>query len=210
MKRLARSRRSTATPAVAEVRLSQPGRRERAGLDHVAIAAVAFVAALLTAWSLATAEAEAAFPGPNGKIACGGSRGADADIEIFDVNPDGSGERMLTNNGFRDGSPAYSPDGKKIAFESGRDRIVGQADNTEIYVANNDGNLTGPDVKRLTFNRGLLPNGTLNGIAATDFSPTWSPDGTEIAFHSGRVVTFPTGDPTPVSDFEIYKMSATT
>ncbi len=180
-------------------------------LGRVLVAVAAVAAAVLTALTFGSASAQAAFPFPtNGKIACGGVRGADADLEIFDVNPDGSGERLLTNNGFRDSSPSYSPDGKKIAFESGRDRIPGQGDNTEIYVGNNDGNLTGPDVRRLTFNRGVLPNGTLSALAATDFSPTWSPDGTEIAFHSGRVTTFDDGGTTPTNDFEIYKMSATT
>jgi Tol biopolymer transport system component len=131
------------------------------------------------------------------------------DIEIFQVNPDGSGEIVLTSNDLRDGSPAYSPDGTKIAFEAQLNNVAGEPANTEIYVANNDGDLSGPDVKRLTFNKGALSNGTLNGVAATDFSPSWSPDGTQIVFHSGRETTFNDGGTTPARDFEIYKMSAT-
>ncbi len=154
--------------------------------------------------------AQAAFPGTNGTIACGGVRGSGTDTEIFQVDPDGTGERVLTDNDIRDGSPAYSPDGTKIAFESQRHNVPGEPANTEIYVADNDGDLEGPDVKRLTFNDGTLTGGTKNGVAATDFSPSWSPDGTEIVFHSGRETTFTDGGTSPARDFEIYKMSATT
>ena len=175
------------------------------------LAALAAIFTLAGAYALlfATPPAKAAFPGANGPIYCGGLRGDDTDLELIQVQPDGSGETLLTNNGFRDGSPAVSPDGTKIAFESQRDNILGQPANTEIYVADNDGNLDGPDVKRLTFNVGLQTNGTLNGITATDFSPSWSPDGTQIVFHSGRLATFTDGMASPAADTEIYKMSAT-
>jgi len=183
----------------------------RSAVDHVlTAAAVTSVAGIVAALTLIGAPAQAAFPGTNGAIACGGLRGLDVDLEIFQVNPDGSGETLLTSNGFRDGSPAFSPDGSKIAFESQRDNVLGQPANTEIYVGDNDGDLTGPDVKRLTFNTGKLPNSTLGGIAASDFSPSWSPNGNEIVFHSGRTATFSDGGTTPTNDFEIYKMSATT
>ena len=195
-----------------------------AGLSHrnrSAHAAIggAIVLAVLTALLLDTSPARAAFPGLNGTIACGGVRAPGTDTEIFQVNPDGTGETTLTSNDVRDGSPAYSPDGTKIAWESQRDNVpdpdgagplLGEPANTEIYVANNDGDLEGPDVRRLTFNKGVLANGTLSGLAATDFSPSWSPDGTEIVFHSGRTTTFSDGGTSPVNDFEIYKMSAIT
>ena len=165
--------------------------------------------AALTALLIDTSSSRAAFPGLNGTIACGGVRAPGTDIEIFQVNPDGTGEVVLTSNDVRDGSPAYSPDGTKIAFEGQFDNIAGEPANTEIYVANNDGDLGGPDLRRLTFNKGTLPNGTISGLAATDFSPSWSPDGTQIVFHSGRVTTFTDGGTSPTNDFEIYKMSAT-
>jgi TolB protein len=61
-------------------------------------------------------------------------------------------------------TPAWSPDGTRIAFASSRDG------NSEIYVANRDGT----NVRRITNN------------PAIDISPTWSPNGTEIAFTSDR------------------------
>jgi TolB protein len=60
--------------------------------------------------------------------------------------------------------PVFSPDGKQIAFMSGRDG------NTEIYVMNVDGS----NLRRLT-NHPL-----------SDGSPTWSPSGSQIAFTSDR------------------------
>jgi TolB protein len=60
--------------------------------------------------------------------------------------------------------PVFSPDGKQIAFMSGRDG------NTEIYVMNVDGS----NLRRLT------------NHALSDGSPTWSPSGSQIAFTSDR------------------------
>jgi Tol biopolymer transport system component len=53
--------------------------------------------------------------------------------EIYVMNAGGSGQRNLTRNPRRDHSPAWSPDGRTIAFLSDRDR------NYEIYVMNADG-----------------------------------------------------------------------
>ena len=60
--------------------------------------------------------------------------------------------------------PVFSPDGKQIAFMSGRDG------NPEIYAMNVDGS----NLRRLTNNQ------------AGDSSPTWSPSGSQIAFTSDR------------------------
>jgi TolB protein len=60
--------------------------------------------------------------------------------------------------------PVFSPDGKQIAFMSGRDG------NPEIYAMNVDGS----NLRRLT------------NHAAGDSSPTWSPSGAQIAFTSDR------------------------
>jgi TolB protein len=60
--------------------------------------------------------------------------------------------------------PVFSPDGKQIAFMSGRDG------NPEIYAMNVDGT----NLRRLTNN------------PAGESSPTWSPSGSQIAFTSDR------------------------
>ena len=56
------------------------------------------------------------------------------------MNPDGSGLKNLTGHPSRDNAPAWSPDGKRIAFLSYRDG------NKEIYVMNADGS----EQRRLT------------------------------------------------------------
>ena len=80
------------------------------------------------------------------------------------MNADGSGVTRLTVNDAVDSSPAWSPDGRRIAFDSTRDG------NFEIYVMNADGS----GVTRLTNND------------AWDWYPDWSPDGRRIAFDSNR------------------------
>jgi Tol biopolymer transport system component len=84
--------------------------------------------------------------------------------QIYVMNADGSGVTRLTNNQANDLFPAWSPDGARLAFASGRDG------NWEIYVMNAGGG----GEERLTNN------------PAEDFSPAWSPDGTRLAFDTNR------------------------
>ena len=86
------------------------------------------------------------------------------------INSDGTGQTILTSGQtIRDGRPAFSPDGSKIAFDRG---ISGK---TNIFVMNADG--TNPVA--ITTNS-PLPDAMFN------ISPTWSPDGTKVAFISDR------------------------
>lgn len=90
---------------------------------------------------------------------------AGTDRQIWRTIDSGSGVEKLTSDG-RNGDPAWSPDGRKIAFVSGRDG------NFEIYVMKADGSAQ----TRLTDNE----------LGTPDLQPAWSPDGTKIAFSSRR------------------------
>jgi Tol biopolymer transport system component len=88
-----------------------------------------------------------------------------ANSELETIHPDGTGHQVIAAGPAGSTvSPAFSPDGKRIAF--GRN----VAGNFDIYVKN----LVTGTVKRLTTN------------VAGDFDPTWSADGSRIAFVSLR------------------------
>ena len=82
--------------------------------------------------------------------------------DIFTMNPDGLLQQPLTD-GFSASSPAWSPDGSKIAFTS-----IRFSNDYDIYVMNQDG--TG------------VTNLTNTGTAIDEVGASWSPDGTKIAY----------------------------
>ena len=90
--------------------------------------------------------------------------------QIFIINSDNTARQNLSDEDHWYGYPTWSPDGSKIAFVSGEPEIIdGQANlKGQINIMKNDGT-----EKR-----------NLSGNILNDWYPTWSPDGSEIAFVS--------------------------
>ncbi|HEY0515216.1 MAG TPA: protein kinase [Thermoanaerobaculia bacterium] len=80
--------------------------------------------------------------------------------DLFVIHPDGSGLRQLTDDAFRDRYPRWSPDGRRLAFQSDR------SGRNEIWSLRAEGG----DLQQVTRTSGNSPT-----------YPLWSPDGRRIA-----------------------------
>ena len=110
--------------------------------------------------------------------------------EIYVMDADGGNQQNLTNTPNADRSPSWSPDGKRIVFESDRRMIEDKPHQLEIYVMDADGR-----------NQQNLTNNNPN----EDRYPSWSPDGKRIVFSSSREGHF---ENEAAVTYEIYMMDA--
>lgn len=94
-------------------------------------------------------------------------RSVDGRRQVFTVRLDGSGLRQLTSGPSESFDPAVSPNGKRIAFASDRDRVG--RDRNDIYTMRTDGS----DVRA--------------AIAGprSEVEPDWAPSGRRIAYVVG-------------------------
>jgi dipeptidyl aminopeptidase/acylaminoacyl peptidase len=94
----------------------------------------------------------------------------DDHIHVFRVPADGGEARQLTSGPADHGSPAWSPDGRAIAFTRTRTH-PGDSHRTDLWRMDKDGG----GLRRLT-----------DDISKVQ-SPAWSPDGRTIAFFGSRI-----------------------
>jgi Tol biopolymer transport system component len=87
-----------------------------------------------------------------------GEDGGPSNAEIYTVSADGGVPRRITRNGISDIEPAWSPDGRRLAFWHGGDLMLARSDGSRGRVVyRGDGGA---------------------------WAPAWSPDGRRIAFLS--------------------------
>ncbi len=98
----------------------------------------------MPSWSLALSICHVRYPGPS------------AESEVFTMTSTGANSLRITSNERQEGWPRYSPDGLRLAFESGGE------DGVAVWIANADG--TGAS---------RLVSGA---------RPCWAPDGQWVAF----------------------------
>ena len=122
------------------------------------------ITAALLGVGLASAElGSASYPGSNGVIAFGSG---DANMKIYTVGARGGTPKLLIAQRGTQSEPAWSRDGRRIAF-------VAFAGSTQgVYVAN----ASGGSIRRLT---GQAVSGD---APVLDARPQWSPDGRSIVF----------------------------
>lgn len=92
---------------------------------------------------------------------------SDGGFQIFTMREDGSGVRQLTDGEFSSIEPAWSPDGRRIAYSRSDGSTGGEA----LWVMGADGS-----------NKEPLVINPRTGSPQLGNRPAWSPDGTKLAF----------------------------
>ena len=125
---------------------------------------VLIVSSCVTAGAF-SAAVHAQIPGSNGRIIFTSNDGNDSDI--YEINPDGTDQRIVFNDQYDQYQPSISPNGEKIVYRS---TTAGNS-RAQIFIADRDGS-----------NQSRL----LAGVAGFDFEPSFSPDGHSVLFSSFR------------------------
>jgi Tol biopolymer transport system component len=131
------------------------------------------------------------------------------ELSIYVIHPDGSGLRRLTTAGISDGSPKWSPDGKRIVFYEmptahtfaarvyAQAMVTSQIVSVDVATGAKMAETSGPGLKvqpqylsadRIAYlvkagpNAGLAFTKGAPGVEGTMRNPAWSPDGKQVVY----------------------------
>ncbi len=121
---------------------------------------------------MAPAAANGAFPGQNGRIAFDDSNGS-----LWTMKADGSDGALLLASPPSRSTPAWSADGTRVAYSVHTPFSAQTRGNDDLFVVNADGS-------------GEMPV-TSTPNPSRERQPSWSPDGTRIAYTLTTGATFP-------------------
>jgi Tol biopolymer transport system component len=129
-------------------------------LRTVRAAAIGLFAISLLATLLPVAFADAAFPGRNGAIAFARSSSARSPSDIWIQTPSGKQQRLTASPGVDETAPAFSPDGRLIAY------VRRSGEDADIWMMKSDGS-----EKRVVVDSG-----------EDDLQPSFFPGGQSLVF----------------------------
>jgi TolB protein len=106
------------------------------------------------------------------------------DLDLWTMNPDGSGKKQVTKTEGYDGGPVFSPDGKKIAWRANHPSTP---ETQKQYRDLLRENLTSPMKMELLVGNADGRNAEqITRFGCASFAPTFTPDGKKILFASNK------------------------
>jgi Tol biopolymer transport system component len=109
---------------------------------------------------------------------------ASGDIEVWEMNADGTRKKQLTRTKGYDGGPVYSPSGKQIVMRSNHPKAPADVARYEQLLKDN---LTSPmRMEIFVMDANGKNQRQVTNFGCASFAPTWTPDGKKILFASNK------------------------